>query len=111
MPPPCSVYCMVTQGDPLSPTIFNVVVYYVISHWVTVVSPTETGEEVIWDMIKDLVDFFYVNDGIVVSHQPERLQRAFNILTYLFGRVGIYKNLGKTVSMACRPCYTPVRLY
>ena len=27
----------VTQGDPLSPTIFNVVVDAVIKHWVTVV--------------------------------------------------------------------------
>ena len=25
----------VTQGDPLSPTILNVVVYAVVSHWVT----------------------------------------------------------------------------
>ena len=29
-------YRGVTQGDPLSPTIFNVVVDAVVSHWVTV---------------------------------------------------------------------------
>ena len=30
--------CGVTQGDPLSPTIFNVVVDAVVRHWVTVMS-------------------------------------------------------------------------
>ena len=36
----------VTQGDPLSPTIFNVVVDSVIRHWVTVVVGEEAGPEV-----------------------------------------------------------------
>ena len=31
------------QGDPLYPTIFNVVLDAVICHWVTVVTPTEAG--------------------------------------------------------------------
>ena len=33
----------VTQVDPLSPTIFNVVVYAVVRHWVTVM--LEVAEE------------------------------------------------------------------
>ena len=32
-----------TQGNPLSPTIFNVVIDAVICHWVTVVTPTASG--------------------------------------------------------------------
>ena len=36
----------VTQGNPLSPTIFNVVVDAVVHHWVTiVVTEAETREE------------------------------------------------------------------
>ena len=35
--------CGVTQGDPLSPTIFNVVVGTVVRHWVTVL--VKCGEE------------------------------------------------------------------
>ena len=38
---PCKGYQGVTQGDPLSPAIFNMVVDAVIRHWVTVVTPTE----------------------------------------------------------------------
>ena len=32
-------YQVVTQGDPLSPTIFNMVLDAVIRHWMTVVTP------------------------------------------------------------------------
>ena len=39
------VYRGVTQGDPLSPTIFNMVVDAVIGHWMAVVAPTEEGSE------------------------------------------------------------------
>ena len=34
-----------TQGDPLSPTIFNVFMDSIIRHWVTVVSAIEAGAE------------------------------------------------------------------
>ena len=36
-------YRGVTQGNPLSPKIFNVVMDAVIHHWLTVVTPTEAG--------------------------------------------------------------------
>ena len=36
-------YHRVTQGDPLSLTLFNVVVESVMCHWVTVVAPTKEG--------------------------------------------------------------------
>ena len=36
-------YQGVTQGDPLSHTIFNVVVDAIIRHWVTVVETSEVG--------------------------------------------------------------------
>ena len=32
-----------TQGDPLPPNIFNMVMDAVIRHWVMVVTPTEAG--------------------------------------------------------------------
>ena len=40
---PFKGYQGVTQGETLSPTIFNVVVDAVIRHWVMVVTPTEAG--------------------------------------------------------------------
>ena len=42
--------------------------------------------------IIDLVAYLYSDDGLVVSTQPERLQRAFDVLAGLFDWVGLRKN-------------------
>ena len=41
---------------------------------------------------------------MVASSDPRWLQWAFNALVGLFERVGLRTNVGKTVSMVCRPC-------
>ena len=46
---------------------------------------------------------FYGDDRIVASTQPERLQRVFDVLIELFGRVGPWTNTQKTAIMACHP--------
>ena len=101
-------HCRVTQGDPLSPTIFNVVVEYVIQHWVTVVPPPQEGTgQGLGESIQTLAAIFYANYRLVASPESARLQGAFNVLTGLFDRVGLHNNEGKIVSMACRSCHTP----
>ena len=81
------VACGVTQGDPLSPTIFNVVVDAVVRHWVTVIlegaeERGECGQE---------------------GRQQDALFRADDSMVGLFDRVGLQNNFGKTVGMVCRP--------
>ena len=98
---PFKGYQGVTQGKPLSPTIFNVVVEAVIRHWVAVVTPTEAVMGVLGLTIIYLVDYLYAGDGLVALTQPERLQRAFGVLTGLFNRVGLQTNTEKTVGMSC----------
>ena len=93
-----------TQGDPMSPTIFNVVVDAVVHHWVTQsVEEAETrgerGKEG-----RQQADLFYTDDGMVASSDPRLIKWAFNALVGLFERVGLHTNMGKTVSMKCRPC-------
>ena len=41
---------------------------------------------------------------MVASLDPTWLQGSFNALVCLFDRVGLQKNVGKTVSMVCHPC-------
>ena len=58
------------QGDPLSPTIFNVVVDAVFRRWVhgmmeDAEARGETGQEV-----RHQAELFYANDGMVVSSDP-----------------------------------------
>ena len=58
------------QGDPLSPTIFNVVVDAVVRHWLhrvmeEVEARGETGREG-----QHQAALFYSNNGMVVSLEP-----------------------------------------
>ena len=93
----------VTQGDSLSSTIFNVVLDAVVCHLVTLVveEAEKRGERVREGRHKAAL--FYTDDGMLVSSDPRWLQWAFNALVGLFEHVGIHTNVGKTVSMTCRP--------
>ena len=60
----------VTQGDPLSPTIFNLVVDAVVRHWVTMAlneaeKRGERGKEG-----RHQAALFYTDDGMVASSDP-----------------------------------------
>ena len=60
----------VTQGNPLSPTIFNVVVGAVVCHWVTLaVEEAETRGERGREGRHQAV-LFYADDGMVASLPP-----------------------------------------
>ena len=100
-------YRGVTQGDPLSPTIFNVVMYSIIRHWVTVMTPAEAGTGGLGLTIIDLAAYLYDDDGLVASTQPERLHRSFDVLAGLFDHVSLRKNMANTVVMVCQPRHTP----
>ena len=93
-----------TQGDPLSPTIFNVVVDVVVRHWVSVMveGAEERGKHGKEGMHQNAL--LYANDCMVVSSELRWLQGAFITLVGLFDRVGLRTNVRKTVGMVCRPC-------
>ena len=60
----------VTQGDTLSPTIFNVVVDAVARHWMTLmVEDTEEHGEREQEG-RHQASLFYVNNGMIVSLDP-----------------------------------------
>ena len=64
----------VTQGDPLSPTIFNVVVDSVVHHWVTlVVKDAEKRGGRGWEG-RHQAALFYAYGGMVASSDPLWLQ-------------------------------------
>ena len=93
----------VTQGYPLYPTIFNVVVDAVVRHWVTVViaGAEERGERGQESRHQDAL--FYADDGMVALSDPRWIQGAFNTLVRMFDRLGLQNNYGKTFGMVCRP--------
>ena len=82
------------------------VVDAVVCHWVTLAveeadNRGERGREG-----RHQAALFYADDGMVASSDPRWLQWAFNALVRLFDCVGLHTNVGKTVSMTCRPCPT-----
>ena len=117
-----------TQGDQLSPTIFNVVVDAMVRQWESFVAEiaggdsskdeaehpegrtirasnngkwrTEEGHTRL--KVKEL--FLYADKRMVASTNLGWIQTAFDILTGLFDRVGLKTNVRKIVGMACHPC-------
>ena len=89
----------VMQGDPLSPTIFNVVVDAVVCHWVkmALAEAEKRGER--GNEGRNQAALFYADDGMVASSDPCWIQWAFDTVVSLFESVGLRTNFGKTVSM------------
>ena len=65
----------------------------------------DPGTEGFARYIQWLMAYFYSDDGLLALTQVTRLQRSFNVLGYLFERVGLRTNVSKMVSISCQPCY------
>ena len=96
----------VTQGYPLSPTIFNVVVDALVLHWVSVMVEGVEERDKHGKEGRHHNALFYVDDGMVASSDPRWLQGAFSTFVVLFDRVGLRTNVRNTVGMFCRSFHT-----
>ena len=101
---PFKVFCRVTQGCPLSPTISNVVVDAVLLYWVTVVvsmeeavDPGAAGTKSFSQYVQRLAAYFYADNGILVLAWATQLQWRFHTLMELFYHMGLRVNVAKTV--------------
>ena len=92
-----------TQGDPLSPTIFNMVVDAVVRNWATLVIVGAEDQSECGNQGRHQASLFYADDGMVALSDPLWLQVAFNTQIGLFDRVCLQTNVVKTVGMVCRP--------
>ena len=92
-----------TQGYPLSPTIFNVVVDLVVRHWVNGIVEEAEARGKMGQEGRHKAALFYDDEGIVILSDPAWIQGAFTAMLGLFDRVGLLTKVGKTVSMVCHP--------
>ena len=60
----------VTQGDPLSPTIFNVVMDAVVRQWETGVIADAEEQGDLGKEGRHQAPLFYIDDGMVASSEP-----------------------------------------
>ncbi len=94
----------VMQGGPLSAKLFNIFVDAVAREWVRQLKEeNELEEAVITKLMAAFFAIFYVDDAYLASQGPEFLQRALDILVYLFARFGLKTNVKKTQMMICTP--------
>ena len=93
-----------TQGDPLPPTVFNVVVDEVVWHWVIVVVDSMKYQGGHGQEGRHQNALFYIVNGMVASPDSKWLQGGFITLVGLFDRMGLNTNVGKTVGMVFRQC-------
>ena len=93
----------VIQGDPLSPTIFNVAVDAVVQHWFTEMVERAEERSGRGQEGRHKNYFLYSDDGMVPSSDLRWIQGTLSTLVGLFDRVGLKTNFGQTIGMVCLP--------
>lgn len=88
-------FCGVIQGDPVSPTLFNILVDAVVRAWKAQRPPPDPD---IPDSLRTDVSF-YADDGKIGSVLSEETQDSLDTLTDLFQRGGLSMNARKTKGM------------
>ena len=96
----------VTQGGPLSPRIFNLMVDAIIREWLQQIMSAEVARVGIGEEVRLLLACFYADNGLIASRDPDFLQQAFDILMGLFDRFSLGTNVEKMAIMICQPCRT-----
>ncbi len=89
----------VTQGGPLSPHIFNVVVNAVVQEWLRQSLGKEAARHGLGDLAKAKMVAFYADDGVLLARCLEWLQESFSILVGLFECICLCTNAQKTKVM------------
>ena len=87
-----------TQGGPLSPRIFNIIVDAVVRAWLIQLFGSDDCLDA-----RHFLALFYIDDGCIGSPDEDLLQRATDILVEMFERVGLQTNVSKTKAMTCIP--------
>ena len=93
----------VTQGDIISPTIFNIVVDAVVCYWLSQVVGEGSENTGLGLTATNKLTIFYADDGLVVAHDHEWLPHAIDVLSGLFEQVGLWMSINKTKCMSYMP--------
>ena len=78
----------VTQGDVISPMIFNIAVDAIICYWYQCLSlESFTGHAD--GSVPEVSAGFYANDSVLASYDLDQLQSALDLLVELFEHMGL----------------------
>ena len=91
----------VTQGDPVSPTLFNIIVDEVVRETLQeICGPQEAQHGFRWSEGEHNI-CFYAYDGRIAGKYLIWVQAALITMVRIFERVGLQTNLDKTKAMIC----------
>jgi hypothetical protein len=95
----------VTQGDIVSPTIFNMVVDATARYWLNIILDNGSEVDGFRQTVQEQLALFYANDGLLAARNHLWLQMVLLRLCELFERLGLRTNVQKTKTMTCTPGY------
>ena len=91
----------VTQGDPVSPTIFNIVADAVLrAVLMGFFVPHEARYGFLWVAVEHNI-VLYADGGAISCHNPIWVQMAVMAVVRMFESLGLQTNLSKTKAMVC----------
>jgi hypothetical protein len=88
-------------ADPVSPTIFNIVVDAVVRQWLSQVCSNAVVMDGLDYEVGEKCVLFYADHGLVGAMDKDWVQESFDTLINLFERVGLRTNTQKTKAMIC----------
>ena len=91
----------VTQGDPISPMIFNIVVDAVVREVLGVVCGTQEAQHGLGWEAGDRNLVFYTNNDRLAGRDHEWMQEVLTVTVEMLHRMVLETNLYKTKSMVC----------
>ena len=91
----------ITQGGPLSPKLFNIMVNAIVRVWLRLVLGEEASTTRIRAAVRLNVALFYADEGCIASTYPEKLQSLLDVLIKLFERADLLTNTSKTKAEVC----------
>ena len=95
----------VTQGDPVSPKPFNIIVDAVFRATLQEISGTQEAQQGFgWSMREHNI-FFYADDGQISGRDPIWVQTVLTKMVRMLERFGLQKNLNNTKAMICTPWF------
>jgi hypothetical protein len=85
----------VTQGDIPSPTIINMVVDSIVRYWTAEVLQDQNAAIDGGPGWLEISALFYADDGLLTSHEAQKLQLSTDFLVELFHRVNLKATIKK----------------
>ena len=72
----------VTQGAPVSPRVFNLMVDAIVREWIRQVVVNDAARWGVEEEIRNFLAIFYAKYGLIPARCPERLQTSFTLHSY-----------------------------